>query len=238
MELTYNRNNGYGTVVFDNYILHSADNEIHDYNGTAEDISAFEIADVCVCPACIKRYGLYFECDKTSEELASDEDYEEDAPSPCGVKGCDNPNGIDGILHTKHCSLREEITTHYGLTEERYNQMMEFHGNNDNAVREVVEEQGADSCNNGYDVFDYDYSGLLIVLPIDDVGAYTDEQAIEVAAADGIKTIPVEELPANMPDHLKIKGWVDTPENKERIAKFCEDPHKKTKKQEYYSKTY
>ena len=38
-----------------------------------------------------------------------------------------------------------------------------------------------------------------------------DEQAVEAAVADGIKIIPVDELPENF--DRRYYGWIDTPEN-------------------------
>lgn len=39
-----------------------------------------------------------------------------------------------------------------GLTKGRYKQMLEYYENDKKAVKEVVEEWGADKCNKGYDI--------------------------------------------------------------------------------------
>ena len=38
---------------------------------------------------------------------------------------------------------------------------------------------------------------------------------------DGIAIIPVDELPENFT--RRYFGWIDTPENRERIAAFCKE---------------
>ena len=39
-----------------------------------------------------------------------------------------------------------------------------------------------------------------------------DEEAVEQAVKDGVKIIPVEELPENF--ERRYLGWIDTPENR------------------------
>ena len=83
----------------------------------------------------------------------------------------------------------------YGLTEERYAQMMEYYRNDETIVKEIVESWGVERCNKGYDIFDYDCTGLLDIEAIMDVGAFDDDEATKRAEMDGIKIIPVNELP-------------------------------------------
>ena len=109
----------------------------------------------------------------------------------------------------------------FGLTEERYAQMMEYYDNDELRVEEVVEEWGAELCNKGYDVFEYGSSNLLEILRLDEVGAFEDDEAaVKQAAKDGVKFIPVNELPENF--DRKYLGWIDTPENRDAIRKYCE----------------
>lgn len=107
----------------------------------------------------------------------------------------------------------------YGLTEERYNQLMDFYGN-DEDIAEVVREWTAEICNKGYDIFDFDGTGMLEVNKVDAVCAFEDDEAaVEQAIKDGVKFIPIEELPENF--ERRYLGWIDTPENRKQIAEFC-----------------
>lgn len=107
----------------------------------------------------------------------------------------------------------------FGLTAERYNQMMKFYGYDEEEVKEVVDEWSPELCNKGYDVFDFDGTGLLEIEAIGYVGAFDDDEATIRAIADGIKIIPVEDLPDNF--DRKYLGWIDTPENRKAIQNYC-----------------
>ena len=73
----------------------------------------------------------------------------------------------------------------------------------------------------GYDIFDFDGTGMLEIEKIDEMHMFdSDEDAVEQAIKDGIKIIPVEELPENF--DRKYLGWIDTPENREAIKRYCE----------------
>lgn len=110
----------------------------------------------------------------------------------------------------------------FGLTEKRYSQMMELYHGNEEAVKDVVETWGAERCNKGYDIFNYDGIGLLEIEAIGDVEAFdTDDEAVKQAVLDGIEIIPVEQLPINMPKNMRFYGWIDTEENRENIARYC-----------------
>lgn len=107
-----------------------------------------------------------------------------------------------------------------GLTNERYTQMIHCYGNS-KTVEEIVETWGVDRCNKGYDIFDFNNSGLLEIDAIVDVMAFcTKEEAVEHAIRDGVKVIPVEELPENF--DMKRLGWLDTMENRDAILKYTD----------------
>ena len=73
----------------------------------------------------------------------------------------------------------------------------------------------------GYDIFDFDGTGMLEIEKIDEMHMFdSDEDAVEQAIKDGIKIIPVEELPENF--DRKYLGWIDTPKNREAIKRYCE----------------
>ena len=72
----------------------------------------------------------------------------------------------------------------------------------------------------GYDIFDFDGTGMLEIEKIDEENVFTDdEEAVEQAIKDGIKIIPIEELPENF--DRRYLGWIDTEENRKRIAEYC-----------------
>ena len=79
----------------------------------------------------------------------------------------------------------------------------------------------------GYDIFEFGNTGMFEICRIDE--AYTnrqrekcsDEDCVEEAIRSGFcKVIPVEELPENF--ERRYLGWIDTPENRDAIRKFCE----------------
>ena len=107
----------------------------------------------------------------------------------------------------------------YGLTEERYNQLLTLYGD-DGEVAEKVEDWGVENCNRGYEIFDFDGTGMLEVNKIDELCVFEDdEEAVEQAIKDGVKFIPIEELPENF--DRRYLGWIDTEENRKRIAEYC-----------------
>ena len=72
----------------------------------------------------------------------------------------------------------------------------------------------------GYDIFDFDGTGMLEIEKIDEENVFMDdEEAVEQAIKDGIKIIPIEELPENF--DRRYLGWIDTEENRKRIAEYC-----------------
>lgn len=106
-----------------------------------------------------------------------------------------------------------------GLTPERYNQMMNSFGDEE-AIEYAIFTWGVENVNNGYAIFDFDGTGLLQIEAIGDVNAYeSDSEAVKQAVADGIKIIPIEELPDNF--DRKYFGWIDTPKNRKNIKHYC-----------------
>ena len=72
----------------------------------------------------------------------------------------------------------------------------------------------------GYDIFDFDGTGMLEIEKIDELNMFeNDEEAVEQAIKDGIKIIPIEELPKNF--DRKYLGWIDTEENRNAIKDYC-----------------
>ena len=107
----------------------------------------------------------------------------------------------------------------FGLTKERYEQMMRSYGNDEEAVKDIVYDWGPESCNKGYEIFNFDGTGMLEIEAISEVGCFDDDEATEQAIKDGIKIIPIEELPENF--NRKYLGWIDTEENRKAIQEYC-----------------
>ena len=81
----------------------------------------------------------------------------------------------------------------------------------------------------GYAIVDFDGTGMFEIEALSDVylsvvgetDGYCDEACAREAERSGFcKIIPVEELPENFPH--RYFGWVDTPENRERIKAYAE----------------
>ena len=106
----------------------------------------------------------------------------------------------------------------YGLTDERYNQMLEAFDGDEDFIVDSVSEWGVEDCNKGYAIFDYDGTGMLEIEAINDCGLYDDEEATKNAIKDGVKIIPVEELPVNF--DKRYLGWIDTEENRKCIEDY------------------
>lgn len=106
------------------------------------------------------------------------------------------------------------MTNNYGLTDERYIQMMQHYNGNKDLVRCIVEEWGADKCNAGYCIVADNLPGnhqTLHVERIDAVAAFaSDREAALHAAQHGIPLIPESDL-KNLPASVQRTAWVDEP---------------------------
>ena len=73
----------------------------------------------------------------------------------------------------------------------------------------------------GYVIAAFDFTDMLEVERDDSMDVFEDaEQAVEAAVADGVKIIPVDELPENF--DRRYYGWIDTPENRRAIQQYCD----------------
>ena len=74
--------------------------------------------------------------------------------------------------------------------------------------------------NKGYLVSEFTGTGMFEIEKDDSTDIFEDdEEAVRQAIRDGIKCIPVEELPENF--EFRYLGWVDTEENRAAINRFC-----------------
>lgn len=90
-------------------------------------------------------------------------------------------------------------------------------------IKEAIEEGWSEeTATRGYDIFDYDNTGLLQIERIDDIfwdSDVTDEDCAREAVKTGFcKIIPVEELPKDFFAPYYI--WVDTEENRKKIKEY------------------
>lgn len=85
---------------------------------------------------------------------------------------------------------------------------------------EVLEECLEEDIKKGYGIFDFDRTGMLEIEKIDSLAFFEDdEEATKQAIKDGVKIIPIEELPENF--NRKYLGWINTPENRKAIEDYC-----------------
>lgn len=72
----------------------------------------------------------------------------------------------------------------------------------------------------GYDITNFNNLGIYEIEKIDDENVFeSDEDAVEQAIKDGVKIIPVDELPETF--GRRYLGWIDTAENRARIEIFA-----------------
>lgn len=87
--------------------------------------------------------------------------------------------------------------------------------NNLNDYKDMEAFSVKDANKKGYDLT-VSHGGAVEIQRIDELGKFeSDEEAVEAAMKDGVPVIPVEELPEGF--KYRWLGWVDTPENRERI---------------------
>lgn len=96
----------------------------------------------------------------------------------------------------------------------------------------VGEGWSREAAERGYDIFDFDGTGMLEINAIGDVylsinedydnEAYDDDACAYEAERSGFcKIIPVDELPQNF--DRRYFGWIDTPENRKAIQDYCDE---------------
>lgn len=108
------------------------------------------------------------------------------------------------------------------LKDERFFEMVMVMKKSIEEVLMLIKEWGIDVVNRGYDVFDFDGTGLLCIETVGEISVMSDEESTKRAVRDGVyQIIPVEQLPINMPKNMRFYGWIDTEENRINIAKYC-----------------
>ena len=108
-----------------------------------------------------------------------------------------------------------------GVLPERIETMLTQYDNMDD-VELIVNRYGVDTVNKGYSIKAFNDDGIESVYTLFEVSAFSDDSdAVEAAVKDGVKIIPVGHLPNNFYD--RWYGYVDTPENRKRIYKYCKN---------------
>lgn len=88
-------------------------------------------------------------------------------------------------------------------------------------VEEEIQDFTDEQIDKGYDAFEFDGTGMQEILRLDALNTFkTDEEAVSQAIKDGVKIIPVDELPQNF--DRRYLGWIDTKENRQAIEEYCE----------------
>lgn len=73
----------------------------------------------------------------------------------------------------------------------------------------------------GYTVVEYNGTGMLEIQKVNGGMYGNDAEAVLAAVRDGVKLIPVSDLPDAFP--LRRLGWLDTPANRKRIGEYARE---------------
>lgn len=105
---------------------------------------------------------------------------------------------------------------------DKYASKLRDKGWSEEDIKEELEGFTDEQINKGYDIFDFDGTGMLEILRLDTLGKFeNDEEAVSQAIKDGVKIIPVDELPQNF--DRRYLGWIDTQENRQAINAYCKE---------------
>lgn len=108
----------------------------------------------------------------------------------------------------------------FGLSDIAYKRLLAIH-KSDKEVKGLVACWGVQICEKGYSQFNYDGTGLMCIERIDALDIFADDtEATEQAIDDGVKIIPIDELPKSMPSNMKFLGYIDTPKNRLRLKEL------------------
>lgn len=123
----------------------------------------------------------------------------------------------------------------YGLTPERYNQMLESYCGDEEAIREITEEWTPECCNAGYVIVAETLPGggnATHIERIDIVDAFADDnEAARQAAKDGVPLVPIEEL-SGIPVDRRLTHYVDTPETRSALALFAAHAYEQARREQ------
>lgn len=110
----------------------------------------------------------------------------------------------------------------FGLSDLRYTQLSKYYSDND--IKRLVKYWGVKRCESGYATVDWEGLGLARIEKIDELRVFSsDNAAINQAIKDGVKLIPLRDLPDGLPDDMYSRGWVDNLTNRMNIKKYVQD---------------
>lgn len=97
----------YKNILFEDYKLYAeADNSsgcVYDYPETAQSLDGYQEVHIYICPKCIRKHGLYEECETTTEETLCE--IEEYPGVTCGVAGCSGGFTFEAQIPADKCRL-------------------------------------------------------------------------------------------------------------------------------------
>lgn len=74
----------------------------------------------------------------------------------------------------------------------------------------------------GYGYFISDADGILEIEKDDEMNIFSsDHEAVKQAVKDGVKLIPIEELPPTLDERDIYEGYIDTEDNRQAIIDMC-----------------
>lgn len=145
---------------------------------------------------------------------ASKEYLNTDAGRKVWDENCENFNYGDFMAYTP-----SDICARHGFTIISRDFPVVYDNYNTTLAKPDDPDDPSDDEKKGYAITDN--MGMLEIQRIDELGIFPDdESAVKQAIEDGIKLIPVEELPKNF--DRRYLGWIDTPENRIAIQNHCD----------------
>ena len=97
----------------------------------------------------------------------------------------------------------------------------DYKGWSEEDIAEEIQDIPDELLDKGYAISDFDGTGMLEIQKLDVLYTFkNDKEAVSQAIKDGIKIIPVDELPQNF--DRRYLGWIDTKENRQAIEEYCE----------------
>ena len=132
-------------------------------------------------------------------------------------------------LSDEYFEIVEVEETHFKYGHHRFKKKKEkekYHYPTEEGIKEAIEEGWTEEqARRGFDIFDYNGTGLLHIEKIDDCFFGADFENSDYLAAKEAKRIgfckiiPVKELPKEF--DMRYFGWIDTPENRKAIENYC-----------------
>jgi hypothetical protein len=156
------------------------------------------------------------------EWINCDADAAEVPELPSYTKEWDKDQDLDSVNTTPFVPKDALIVRAFpNVSQEAYDRVVRYYDGDVEEAEEAMADWPEEAIEKGYAIFERGSDRMLEVQKIDELGAFkSDDEAIAQAVKDGVKIIPVDELPEPFP--WRYLGWVDTPENRSNIERFCQ----------------